>query len=82
MDGLQQHRPTGRDGTLHDGLIVSETPGAITLRGGAEEGDESLLRRDIVQIRASNVSLMPNDLEKSLTHQGLADVISYLRAGL
>jgi putative membrane-bound dehydrogenase-like protein len=71
-----------RDGTLHDGLIVSETPGAITLRGGAEEGDESLLRRDIVQIRASNVSLMPNDLEKSLTHQGLADVISYLRAGL
>jgi putative membrane-bound dehydrogenase-like protein len=70
-----------KDGTLHDGIIASETPGAITLRGGSEEGDETILRENIVQIRASTISLMPDDLEKSMTHQGLADVISYLRGG-
>jgi len=32
--------------------------------------------------RASSISLMPEELEKSLTRQGLADVIAYLRGGL
>jgi hypothetical protein len=32
-------------------------------------------------MRASTVSLMPEDLEKSLTRQDLADVIAYLRGG-
>jgi len=72
-----------KDGSLHDGIIVNETPGAITLRGGSEDGvDEPILREKIAQIRASSISLMPDDLEKSMTHQGLADVISYLRGGL
>jgi len=71
-----------KDGSLHDGIIVNETPGAITLRGGSEEGDETILRENVVEIRASSISLMPDDLEKSMTHQGLADVISYLRGGL
>jgi len=69
-----------KDGSLHDGIIVNETPGTITLRGGSEEGDETILRENIDTIRASSISLMPDDLEKSMTHQGLADVISYLRA--
>ena len=70
-----------KDGSLHDGIIVNETPGTITLRGGSEEGDETILRENIATIRASSISLMPDDLEKSMTHQGLADVINYLRAG-
>ena len=64
---------------MHDGIIASETPGAITLRGSSEEGDETILRKNIATIRASSISLMPEDLEKSMTHQDLADVISYLR---
>ena len=68
-----------KDGSLHDGIIANETPGAITLRGGSEDGDEAILRENIAEIRASSISLMPDDLEKSMTHQGLADVISYLR---
>ena len=31
---------------------------------------------------ASDFSMMPEDLEKSLNHQGLADVIAYLQGGL
>jgi putative heme-binding domain-containing protein len=72
---------TTSDGRMHDGIIANETTWAITLRGGAEE-DETLLRKNIASIRASSVSLMPEELEKNLGKQGLADVISYLRGGL
>jgi putative membrane-bound dehydrogenase-like protein len=70
------------DGRMFDGVIANETPGAITLRGGSEEGDETILRKNIAAIRASSVSLMPEDLEKSVNKQGLADIIAYLRGGL
>ena len=73
---------TTKDGEIHDGVIANETPGAITLRGGTETGDESILRTNIAEIRASSVSLMPDGLEKSMSRQDIADVIAYLRAGL
>jgi hypothetical protein len=41
-----------------------------------------VLRKNVAEIRASSVSLMPEDLEKSLSTQDLADVIAYLRGGL
>jgi putative membrane-bound dehydrogenase-like protein len=72
---------TTKDGGLHDGIIANETPGTITLRGGSEQ-DDTLLRRNIAEMRASSISVMPDDLEKSLSRQDLADVISYLRGGL
>jgi putative heme-binding domain-containing protein len=73
---------TTKDGHVHDGILARETPAVITLRGGTEEGDETILRASIQEIRASTISLMPEELEKSLTRQGLADVIAYLRGGL
>jgi hypothetical protein len=48
---------------------------------GASEKDETLLRINIVEMRASSISLMPDDLEKSLSRKDLADVISYLQGG-
>ena len=73
---------TTRDGRMYDGIIAGETPSMITLRGGSDEGDETVLRRNVAAIRASSVSLMPDELEKNLGKQGLADVIAYLRGGL
>ena len=73
---------TTKDTRVFDGIIANETPGAITLRGGSGEGDVSILRKNIVEVRASSISLMPDELEKALGKQGLADVIAYLRAGL
>jgi hypothetical protein len=67
---------------MYDGVIANETPNAITLRGGSEEGDEIVLRKNIAEIRASSVSLMPEGMEKDLNKQAIADVISYLRGGL
>jgi hypothetical protein len=52
------------------------------LRGGSEEGDETILRKNIAEIRASSISLMPEDLEQSINQQALADIIAYLRGGL
>ena len=73
---------TTKDGRMYDGIISNETTWAITLRGGSEDGDDTVLRKNIAAIRASAVSLMPDELEKNLGKQGLADVIAYLRGGL
>jgi putative heme-binding domain-containing protein len=73
---------TTADGRMYDGIISNETTSYITLRGGAEGGDETVLRKTIANIRASSVSLMPDGLETGLGKQGLADVIAYLRGGL
>ncbi len=72
---------TTKDGRMYDGLLASETAGALTLRGGSEE-DVTVARANIVEIRSSTISLMPEDLEKSMNKQALADVITYLRGGL
>jgi len=73
---------TTKDNEIHDGVISNETPGAVTLRGGTENGDETILRSNIAEIRASSISLMPEGLEDSMSRQDIADVIAYLRAGL
>ena len=69
-----------KQGRIYDGLLASETAETVTLRGEYE--NFSLRRSDIEEMRASNVSLMPEGLEKDLSRQDLADVIAYLRAGL
>jgi putative heme-binding domain-containing protein len=69
-----------KDGRIYDGLIVSESSAAITMRG--ESQDVTVLRENIKDLRSSTVSLMPEGLEGSLSRQELADVISYLRSGL
>ncbi len=73
---------TAKDGQVYDGVIANETPAAITLRGGTEVGDQTILRRNVAEVRASAISLMPDGLEKSINKKDMADLISYLRAGL
>ncbi len=59
------------------GVIVSESPSGITLRG--PNGTEmSVLRSQIGGMRASGQSLMPEGLEVGLTPQDMADLIEYL----
>ncbi|MBM3561253.1 MAG: c-type cytochrome, partial [Alphaproteobacteria bacterium] len=73
---------TAKDGQMYDGVIANETPAAITLRGGTEEGDQSILRKNVAEVRASAISLMPEEFEKTINQQQMADLIAYLRAGL
>jgi putative heme-binding domain-containing protein len=76
------HVATTKDGYIYDGILSNETPGLITLRSGSESGDQTLLRSNIVEIRSSPVSLMPEGFEKILKEQDIANIIAYLRGGL
>lgn len=67
------------DGRIHTGIIAEEGPNAITLRRAARES-EVINRRDVEEIRSTGLSLMPEDLEKQLDAQAVADVITYLRS--
>ena len=72
---------TAKDGTMYDGVLANETPGAMTLRGGPD-GDVTILRSKIAEVRASAMSLMPDGLEEKMSKQDLADLLAYLRGGL
>ena len=67
-------------GRVRDGLLIGETAVSVTLRG--EQQDAVILRDNIEEMRASQISLMPDGLEEDMSRQDLADVIAYLRAGL
>jgi len=66
------------DGTVHTGLISAETPTSITLRQ-QENKTLTLLRADIEAIRSAGVSLMPEGFEKHLSHEQMADLISFVK---
>jgi putative membrane-bound dehydrogenase-like protein len=65
------------DGRIMAGLIASETPSALTLRG-REGAEQTVLRRNIGAIASTAKSLMPEGLEQSITRDELADLIAFL----
>lgn len=69
-----------KDGRLLSGVLSGETAASITILGpnGAKD---TLLRLEINSLQASGFSLMPEGFEVSLNHQGMADLIAYLRLG-
>lgn len=71
---------TARDGRIYSGILANETPGAVTLRNVA--GEETILRRNIKEIKASDLSLMPGVFEMLINKQQMADLLAYLRGGL
>lgn len=67
-----------RDGRTLSGLLASESAGSITLRM-AQGAEEIVPRAQIVRLTASRFSLMPEELERTMTLQELADLLAYLR---
>jgi hypothetical protein len=67
-----------RDGRLLSGVVKAETAVSLTLvQAGALE--EKILRSEIAEIKASNLSLMPEGLEQGMSPQDLADLIAYVK---
>ena len=62
------------------GVIASETPTSITLRRALGE-ENTILRRDILEIKAWPASMMPEGLENNLSNQDFADLLEFLRRG-
>ncbi len=68
-----------RDGDSLTGVIANESATAITLR--QKDGVETtLLRSQIQTVYASSLSMMPEDLEQTITPRQMADLIAYLKA--
>ena len=67
-----------RDGRLLSGLLASESGATITLRM-AQGVEETVPRASIVRLEASRLSLMPQEFERLMTLQELADLLGYLR---
>jgi putative heme-binding domain-containing protein len=67
------------EGQIVSGLIMSESASSVTLRqpGGQEQ---TVLRKNIELLKAAPVSLMPEELARTLTPQEIADVIAWLRS--
>ena len=66
------------DGTVFNGLIISETSEAVVFQ--MPEGKQQTIgRAEIEEIRAGNVSLMPEGVEKEVSVQEMADLLEFLR---
>jgi putative membrane-bound dehydrogenase-like protein len=68
------------DGKMFQGVIVSETSNAIVLtkEGGVKT---TIARNDIRSLRTLDVSPMPNDFEKRINKQQMADLIAFIKKG-
>jgi putative heme-binding domain-containing protein len=65
------------DGRVVTGLVASETPSAVTLRG-REAVEQTILRRNVEEITSTGKSLMPEGLEKTVGPAEMADLIAFL----
>ena len=66
------------EGSVFTGLVESETSEAIVLKM-AEGKSKTIGRAEIDQMKASDVSLMPEGIEKDITPQQMADLLAYLK---
>jgi len=79
--GYQNYTVVTEDGRIFTGVLAAETATSITLK--KEEGvEQTILRREIDEMEASSISMMPAELEKEVSPQDLADLLGYLREAL
>ena len=78
LPGFAGYTVEMKDGRTLSGLITAETPSSITLRM-AQGGEENLPRSAITSISATGLSLMPQEIEKNVSRQDLADLLAYLK---
>ena len=67
-----------QSGELLFGLIASENATGIVFKL-TDGRARTVLRKDIEALKSTGVSLMPENLESTMTKQDLADVIAFLR---
>lgn len=67
-----------KGGDSYSGLLAAETPASITLRM-AQGLEQSISRVDIASMTTSQLSLMPQELEKAMSQQELADLLAFLK---
>ncbi|GDY20775.1 cytochrome c [Verrucomicrobiota bacterium] len=76
--GFTAYEIETKDGRTLTGLLASDTPTSVTLRA-AQGVEETILRSNIAKLTSSSTSLMPNELEKTMTRQDMADLLGFLQ---
>lgn len=76
--GYESYAILTADGHSYVGVIHRETPDMIYLRT-ADRSEVRVPRADIEEMVQSNISVMPEGLEKTMTEEELAHLIAYLR---
>ncbi|MBD3675791.1 MAG: c-type cytochrome [Planctomycetaceae bacterium] len=66
------------DGKVLTGIIANETGNSVTLKQ-PENKTVTILKDNIEEMKSDGVSLMPNGLEKNITIQDMADLISFIK---
>ena len=65
-------------GTTVSGLLVSNTDAEVAIKG-----DDAIVRTfpksDVEELVKQKISLMPADLQKTMTTQELADVVEFMQ---
>ncbi|HUP77122.1 MAG TPA: PVC-type heme-binding CxxCH protein, partial [Pirellula sp.] len=59
------------------GLLVSDTPESVTIRD-AKGIERTIKRTNLAEIKKQEKSLMPENLQETLSDQGLIDLVEYL----
>jgi putative membrane-bound dehydrogenase-like protein len=77
--GYEEYLLETNDGRSVTGVIAAETAKTITLRRAKGEQDV-ISRSNIRDLRSLSVSPMPEDLEQSISVQGMADLLAYLKS--
>ncbi len=76
--GYRNYNVLTVDGRIFNGVLTAETATSVTLR--KDEGvEQTILRKDIDEMSASPISMMPEDLEKVVAPQDVADLLAFLR---
>ncbi len=66
------------DGQTFAGLLAADTPTQLTLKLPLGF-QKTIARADVKAVRASALSLMPDELEKTMTKQELANLLAFLK---
>lgn len=67
-----------KDGRVETGFIATETASSITLKQ-PENKTVQILRQDIEELKSNGISLMPEGLEKNISIEQMADLISFVK---
>jgi putative membrane-bound dehydrogenase-like protein len=70
---------TTQSGQIFTGILSEESGNSITLISATGQS-QVILRSSLEGLASTGKSAMPDGLEKELTHQDVADLITYLRA--
>ncbi len=65
-------------GKAHAGVLASESPTSVILKR-VDGGADVILRKDIIKMTASELSLMPANLHTQINPQDATDLIAFLR---